>query len=84
MGLLDDLLKMLGSKVSNGVNTAANKVKSEIDNGISNAAKKIEHEASIKHKKVKLEKLPRKSTDTQNYINHKGNLFDCLFLWSKL
>ena len=62
MGLFDDLLKKAGDKAKNSLNnlstTASHKVKSEINSGVNDAINKIKFEASVKRRKVKLDRLP--------------------------
>lgn len=59
MGLLDDLLRKLGSSAQNAVHSSAVKVKNGIENGIENAVKNAKKKASVRHKTVKFEKLPQ-------------------------
>ena len=59
MGLLDDLLRKLGTSAQNAVHSGAVKVKNGIENGIDNAVKNAKKRASVKHKSVKFEKLPQ-------------------------
>ena len=59
MGLLDDLLRKLGTSAQNAVHSGAVKVKNGIENGLENAVKNAKKKASVKHKTVKFEKLPQ-------------------------
>ena len=69
MGLFDDLLKKVGEKAKNSLNnlstTTTHKVKSEINAGVNDAINKIRFEASVKRKKVKLDKLPENVEEMQ-------------------
>ncbi|MBR3036751.1 MAG: hypothetical protein IKI54_05625 [Lachnospiraceae bacterium] len=74
MSLFDNLLKKLGNEAKNSLNnlsnTAAHKVKSELNSGVNDAINKVKFEASLKRKKVKLDRLPQDVEDMKSLPNY--------------
>ena len=69
MGLLDDLMRKLGSAAQNAVQSGANKVKNGISSGIDNAVKNAKKKASIKHKSVKFNTMPQNAEEMKAMPN---------------
>ena len=63
MSFWDTIKKKLGAEAQNAVNSSIVKAKSGINNGIRNAIKKAEHEASVKHKKIRFDSLPQNAEE---------------------
>jgi hypothetical protein len=63
MGFLDDLLKKAGESIKTALSGSANHAAHELDNKIDEAIKNAKYEASLKHKKIKFEKLPQNAEE---------------------